>query len=715
MKTSLLLKTASLLVLTLVLLAPLRLSAAEPAIDSATPVVTWSLPARIVAVGLPGVAGLRQVGRFHNGGAIPGNPEFLLSTSAGRVLDPERVLVAVASNFGAPLGEATHAAGAVLSIDPRTPRTLVVPERFAAAGSQSSEAAGGAIRLYSAQSLAFANGRYNGQARTSAYAAASGPRYISINNAFGRPWIANAPAGSRGPGSVSVVDPDGAPLDNAPSGDAGGVFAGGLTNRRWAPQGGHLGWIERWFTARPSAQLTPGAIGTGALGTAFLGPSPDGSGLAVFAVVTADGAVVQVHVRDGVDGLAAAGTVGGGDGVDIDPGVMGIAFKWNPERVLYLADLLRDRIVRLHLGDDGRHFTLARTSAIASAALRQPVDIAAALPEIANPRFASHTTLAGGSDLYVANRGDGSLLRMSQDGQVLARAEIEVPGLGTLAANRLRAIAVSADAQRIWVTVEGELPGHAGHAGALIEVSAFDATGPFGYAAAHMETGAPREVEIVETRASRDLVQTGQHAFSRVFTPQEGLGPLFNARACATCHPGPGGGSASEAHFARRVAQMDPITGRVAPIDHPNSPVARRFSTRAFDQGQAPAPDLPRRANIVSLRMPPPLFAIGRLDEIPDAVIEAQAVSRGDGIKGRVHVVTTAGGEQRVGRYGWKGQIATLDDMVADAFATELGITSALASPPPLGPRPPVEDDGELVRAVAAYLRSLGPGREAAR
>ena len=41
---------------------------------------TWRLSARVVAVGLPGVAGVRQVGRFHRGGPIPGNPEFLLTT-----------------------------------------------------------------------------------------------------------------------------------------------------------------------------------------------------------------------------------------------------------------------------------------------------------------------------------------------------------------------------------------------------------------------------------------------------------------------------------------------------------------------------------------------------------------------------------------------------------------------------------------------------------
>ena len=79
------------------------------------------------------------------------------------------------------------------------------------------------------------------------------------------------------------MDPDGRPLDGAPSKRAGGVFVGRHTSR--------------------SPAAIPGAI-TGAVGTALLGKSPDGSGRAVFAVANADGSIVQVHVEKGVDGLA---------------------------------------------------------------------------------------------------------------------------------------------------------------------------------------------------------------------------------------------------------------------------------------------------------------------------------------------------------------------------------------------------------------------------
>lgn len=646
----------------------------------------WRLSARIVAVGLPDVAGVREVGRFHVGGPIPGNPEFLMATREGRVLDPLRVLVAVGSNFGAPPGDPALEVGAILSIDPHAGKsggTIIVPQEL--------NNGDGRVQLYTAQSERFLNQRYNAGARTARLAAASGPRYISINNAFGRPWIANAPNGVAGEGSVTVVDPDGAPLANAPSREAGGVFAGRHTDREQAPKAQPSGWLGKLLNYRESGQLTPGGMQAGALGTAFLGPSPDGSGFAVFAAVTADGGVVQIHVQDGVDGLAGPGTVSAGHGIGDDPGVIGLAFKWNPDRALYIADPGRDRMVLLDLEDDRRHFTVARTRTISLPEFDRPVDVAAAIPEIANPQFSSHTTLAGGSDLFVANRGDGSLLRLSQDGRLLARATIEIPGLGPLGADRVRAIATSADAQRIWITIGGAAPGFPRHEGALIEVGVFD---EHGAAAATQKTQS--------AAADANVAVHGKQLFQIDFTPQMGLGPLFNATSCVACHPGPGGASIDESHFARRIAHMDPGSGRAVAIDHPNSPVARRHALR---DGMKTVPAaMPRQANVISLRMPLALYGIARIDEIPDSVIEAQAVSKGDGIKGRAHNVVDPQGASRVGRYGWKADIATLEDMVANAFANELGVTSATG--PETGMQP-IEGDSAQVDAVASYLRAL--------
>ena len=445
---------------------------------NAAAVATWKLPARIVAVGLPGVAGVRQIGRFHAGGPIPGNPEFLLQTDPGRVLDPQRLMVAVADNLGAPRAGSAERAGAILSIDPRGTAPLVVPRDFAARGGQAS-ALDGAVRLYSAQSRAvpqrpLQRRRPHGRRRGDLGAA------LHLDQQRLRPaWIANAPLGVDGAGSLSVVDPDGAPLANAPSDDAGGVFLGAATARRQSPRACASTIVGKAFNYRDSAQLTPGALASGALGTAFLGASPDGSGLAVFAVATADGAIAQVHVQDGVDGLAPAGTVRRSDD---DGGVIGMAFQWNPDRVLYVADA----------GATGScSCTCATTSASSWSSAERRRRAAAApagRPRAGRARDRQRRASPATRRSPAAPTSTSSIAATARscasisDGTVLARAVIDLPGGAALGAGRLRAIAVSADAQRLWLTLQGDVPGFAGREGALIEVSAFDAAGAFGAA-----------------------------------------------------------------------------------------------------------------------------------------------------------------------------------------------------------------------------------------
>lgn len=670
----------------LVAVALLLATGVSPAVAPPSDPPLVALQTRLVATGLQRAYGIRQVGRFHSGGPFTANPEFLLQTQAGRSLDPERVLVAIDHNLGAPLGDPSQAAGAVLSIDTRAAtasRPLAVPRDLGARP----PLAGSPVLLYSGQSTRFSNRQHNGGARTADAPGVSGPRYISINNAFGRPWIANAPFALKGAGSESVLDPDGAPLANAPSDEAGGVFVGATTGRASVAKAVRTGWWGSLFNRRASGQLTPGAIDRGAFGTALLGASPDGSGFAVFAVVTGSGAIVQVHVQDGVDGLAPAGTIDVGNE---DPGVVGIAFKWIPDRALFVTDARRNGVVVLHLDDDTRHFRLARSSRLQSAYFNRPVDLAACVPEVANPRFASHTTLAGGSDLYVVNRGDGTLLRMRQDGTVIARATIAWPDGRPIGADRLRSIAVSADAQRLWLIAEAADGGDS----MLIETGGFDSAGALAGGVAEL-AARPRPAETSTV---------GAHLFATALTASTGLGPRFNADSCIACHPGPGGASSHEQHFARRVARMDPGTGRILTIDGQPSVTAPRRTTAMASQGDAEDTGLPRQANVVSLRMPLSLMASGRLDEISDAAIAAQAVSKGDGIKGRVHYVTAADGRRRVGRYGWKADVARLDEMVAEALGQEMGVTSALA----VHPSATVKDDGTMARALSAFVRTLG-------
>ena len=227
------------------------------------------------------------MGNFLPGGPIHDKPAFAALTQPGQVLDPKRILVGSTANFGESLANPDQLPGSFLSIDPNGKNTLVIPPLFAASGGQASTL-GGMVQMYSAQSPPFLNSIHNATAATASFTGVSNPLGISINNAFGRLWPANAPFGLEGIGSSTIDDPTGEPLAGAPNPMIGGVYAGNLTPRM-------------------PMQVIPGALDTGAVGTALLGRSPDGSTKAVFAVVTADGAIVQEHTLNALDGLAPRG------------------------------------------------------------------------------------------------------------------------------------------------------------------------------------------------------------------------------------------------------------------------------------------------------------------------------------------------------------------------------------------------------------------------
>ena len=70
-----------------------------------------------------------------------------------------------------------------------------------------------------------------------------------------------------------------------------------------------------------------------------------------------------------------------------------------------------------------------------------------------------------------------------------------------------------------------------------------------------------------------------------------------------------------------------------------------------------------------------PLFGSGLIDAIPDAVIEAAAAAQAASktfpdINGRISRLP----DGKIGRFGWKGQMASLEDFVLTACAVELGL-----------------------------------------
>jgi mono/diheme cytochrome c family protein len=656
-----------------------------------------ALTARVVAVGIAGAGAVAPVGTFHPGGPIRDKPEFFAFTQPGRILDAKRVLVASSSNFGAPRAHQDEAEGSILSIDPDG-ATIVIPSRFGGAGGQAS-ALDGRVQLFTAQSAPFLNSVTSPNAASASQPSVSNPLGISINNAFGRLWFTSAPKGAQGIGLESIIDPGGMPLAGAPSKSGGGVFAGDITNR---PQ-----------------QILPGDLHAPAIANTFVGMSPDGSKRAVFIVLTADGALEQAHAEFAIDGLAPAKTItpiklpSPADASRARITRTGMIFNWVPDRILFITEPERNAVTALSLGNDDKVFRLKNKRTFTAPELSTPVDLTPVVPEVANPGFASNTTLAGNSDFYVANRGNGTIVRMRQDGTVVAVRRVMLPSHQAVGAGRLNGIAVSPDAQKIWVTVSGTIPGHPNAPGVLLEVPAFGT--------AHAEMSDQPTYAGRTAIASDDLVTQGAKLFVADFTPAQGLGPLYNRPSCVLCHGNPttGGMGWDGLGVVHRVGRFE--GGLFDPLVGAGGPVARDHSIAELGIACDLLAGPPARANLISIRNAPPLYGLGLIDAIPDAVIRAGATASGAG-RGRLNIVRDALGNERVGRFGWKADTATLEQFVGEAFRNELGVTNPIAPADLVSPgsgcggqtsatqaSATLDDDGSVVRAVTAYIGSMPP------
>ena len=215
---------------------------------------------------------------------------------------------------------------------------------------------------------------------------------------------------------------------------------------------------------------------------------------------------------------------------------------------------------------------------------------------------------------------------------------------------------------------------------------------------------------------SRDRASRGAELFEAEFTPEQGLGPLFNAEACSACHREPtiGGVGRDGLETVTRVGLLteggfDPLIGRGGPFAH-----AHAIAELGEDCDRAAG--IPAGANVTSIRNTPQLFGSGLIDAIPDREIRAQArAQRGSGISGRPNLIELPGGRMSVGRFGWKADVATLRQFVAEALRNEIGVTSSLApgSPPPAGARPCAgesrdsEADDDVIAALTDFVAIL--------
>jgi CxxC motif-containing protein (DUF1111 family) len=226
------------------------------------------------------------------------------------------------------------------------------------------------------------------------------------------------------------------------------------------------------------------------------------------------------------------------------------------------------------------------------------------------------------------------------------------------------------------------------------------------------------------SRESQLFFNSGQGFYRQPWLPpptpietRAGLGPLFNARACADCHLGGGRGRpplepgeafvglvlhlGTGARDGRGAPEPDALYGEqlqtlgVAGVDAEGTPRvdytplygsypegtpyrlgSPTYHIESLQYGPTGAP------LALSPRVAPATIGLGLLEAIPEArllELEDPDDRDGDGISGRLNRVwDRRQGALVAGRFGWKAEQPNLRQQIASALAADLGVTSLL-------------------------------------
>jgi CxxC motif-containing protein (DUF1111 family) len=192
--------------------------------------------------------------------------------------------------------------------------------------------------------------------------------------------------------------------------------------------------------------------------------------------------------------------------------------------------------------------------------------------------------------------------------------------------------------------------------------------------------GATKKISYTDTKSSYENIEQSQ---------KDGLGPLYNAQSCASCHQNPVTGAVSQVaelraghttHDGRFVAAeifinggQDTIGGRTLVNDRAICP---EYQER-----------VPTKEKIRAFRLSLNTLGDGFVEAIADKTLTDLAAAQcADKQSGKSQVcgqallvpVLEAPNKTAVGRFGWKDQHASLRSFSADAYLNEMGITTGL-------------------------------------
>ena len=260
-----------------------------------------------------------------------------------------------------------------------------------------------------------------------------------------------------------------------------------------------------------------------------------------------------------------------------------------------------------------------------------------------------------------------------------------------------------------------------------------------------LASGAPACAGDLDAIAGKALFERAWIAAPASTDAADGLGPLFNGKACNSCH--------KEARAARffeldgRLVMRGLVVRVATPEGAPHPVLGQQLQDRAvpglMPEGEVLAHlegdrlmvqiktilDPVKDPFVYEPRVAPSLRGRGLLERIDESAVLALADpddADGDGISGRARLIIGEDGIEHIGRFGAKATAATLEAQTADAASIDLGLSSPFKRSP-YGDCTPAETDclrmvtgrsdkldgeemsAEIVRLIAAYVRSLPP------
>jgi len=194
------------------------------------------------------------------------------------------------------------------------------------------------------------------------------------------------------------------------------------------------------------------------------------------------------------------------------------------------------------------------------------------------------------------------------------------------------------------------------------------------------------------------------------------MGPFFNENQCSACHTDPATGGTGD-QFVTKATRFSPEEGcdLLAGLGGEN---VRTRATPLLAVHGILREEVPQEATEVARFVVPFVFGLGLAEAIPLETLRRLADpgdEDGDGISGRLGMTP----EGVPGRFGRKGDFATLEEFNAGAFFLEMGMTNPLHPGPetmrgrpfPEGadPVPELEADSATLALVTDFVRFLAP------